>query len=172
MTHPKKTILALDPGFREPGYAILAGEKLLAHGVANLRILPRRRRPVEVRRLLRHWFRTYGPASIVLERTHPQPRLTFNRVHEVATVVRRWARRRRVPVSTYAPQTIRKHVVGNGRATKREVALAIAGRFPALRVYVTQDRKWKERYFQNMFDAVALALHHRLHPPSRSRPCG
>lgn len=172
MTHPKKTLLALDPGFRELGYAILAGNRLVGNGVSNLRLLPRARRSAEVRRLLRHWFRTYRPQSVVLERTHAQPRLTFNHVHEIASVVLRWARRRRLPVSTYAPQTVRKHLVGNGKATKREVAVALAGRFPALRVYVTQDRRWKERFWQNMFDAVALALHHQGHPPSRSRSCG
>lgn len=66
---------------------------------------------------------------------------------------------------------MRATVVGNGRAKKAEVALAIAHRFPSLRVYLTQDRMWKERYFLNMFDAVALALHHQTNtqPPSRSR---
>lgn len=27
-----------------------------------------------------------------------------------------------------------------------------------LKVYLPQDRKWKERYHANMFDAVALAI--------------
>lgn len=33
---------------------------------------------------------------------------------------------------------------------------AIAG--PELKVYLTEDRAWKERYHQNMFDAVALGM--------------
>jgi hypothetical protein len=47
----------------------------------------------------------------------------------------------------------------------------VAHRFPRLRVYLTQDRRWKERFWQNMFDAVALALFHQslTQPPSRSR---
>ena len=46
-----------------------------------------------------------------------------------------------------------------------------ARRFPQLRLYLTQDRRWKERFWLNMFDAVALALHHQAlkQPPSRSR---
>ena len=76
-------------------------------------------------------------------------------------------------VATYSAQLVRKHLVGDGWAGKREVAHAIARRFPALRVYLTQDRAWKERYWFNMFDAIALALHHQaLPPPSRSRSCG
>ncbi len=44
---------------------------------------------------------------------------------------------------------------------------AVAHRFPSLRVYLTQDRRWKEGFWQNMFDAIALALHHQAtHPPA------
>ena len=61
--------------------------------------------------------------------------------------------------------------MGYGWAGKREVAEALSARFPDLRVHLTHDRKWKETYWQNMFDAVALALHHQAgtKPPSRGR---
>jgi hypothetical protein len=38
------------------------------------------------------------------------------------------------------------------------VARIIVARFPELKVNLTQDRAWKERYHQNMFDAVALGM--------------
>jgi Holliday junction resolvasome RuvABC endonuclease subunit len=75
--------------------------------------------------------------------------------------VRRLASSQGITVVSYAPQTVRKALLGNGRVTKRELATAMVVHFPALRIYLTQDRKWKERYFQNMFDAVALAVYHR-----------
>ena len=34
----------------------------------------------------------------------------------------------------------------------------MVSKYPELKVYLTQDRAWKERYHQNMFDAVALGL--------------
>ena len=43
-----------------------------------------------------------------------------------------------------------------GRA-KKEVARVIVSKFPELKVYLTQDRAWKEAYHQNMFDALTLA---------------
>lgn len=165
MRNPQHPLLALDPGFRDLGYAVLVGDRILTNGVAALRLLPRKQRASEVRRLLRHWLASYGPRTLVLERTHAQPRLTFHKVHELATVAARWAKRHGLAVATYAPQTVRKHLVGNGKATKREVAVAVAGRFPSLRVYVTQDRQWKERFWQNMFDAIALGLHHQGYRP-------
>ena len=86
----------------------------------------------------------------------------------------RLARKRRLKLATYSARTVRGSVVGDGWAGKREVAESIAGKFPDLRVHLTHDRKWKERYWQNMFDAVAFALHHQAvsKPPSRSRQSG
>jgi len=51
-----------------------------------------------------------------------------------------------------------KKIFGNGRASKKKVARVIVSKYPELKVYITQDRAWKEQYHQNMFDAVALAL--------------
>ncbi len=86
---------------------------------------------------------------------------SLNALHELTNDVRRFGKTEGIAVAAYAPQTVRKALVGNGWATKVELARAIAVRFPALRVYLTQDRRWKERYFLNLFDAVALALHHQ-----------
>jgi Holliday junction resolvasome RuvABC endonuclease subunit len=76
-----------------------------------------------------------------------------------------------VRFAVYSPQQVRATVAGNGKAKKAEAAIAVALRFPQLRVYLTQDRRWKERFWQNMFDAIALALHHQaaMKPPSRGR---
>jgi hypothetical protein len=38
------------------------------------------------------------------------------------------------------------------------VARVIISKYPELKVYLTQDRAWKEQYHQNMFDAVALGM--------------
>jgi len=35
---------------------------------------------------------------------------------------------------------------------------AVVSKYPELKVYLTQDRAWKERFHQNMFDAVALGI--------------
>jgi len=34
----------------------------------------------------------------------------------------------------------------------------VVSKFPELNVYFNQDHKWKEKYHQNMTDAVALGL--------------
>ena len=160
---PSTTTLALDPGLRDLGFAVLSGQRLLASGVRPLRLLPKARRHEEARRLVYGWIRAYRPDTLVIEATHGHSVSGFSALDRLARSARRVAVRHRVAVASYAPQTVRKALVGNGWATKKEAAIATCHRFPTLRVYLTQDRKWKERYFLNMFDAVALAIYHQTH---------
>ena len=67
-------------------------------------------------------------------------------------------KRKGLKVMSYAPNTVNKFICGNGRASKEEEAKVIVSKYPELKVYITQDRKWKARYHQNMFDAVALGV--------------
>jgi crossover junction endodeoxyribonuclease RuvC len=166
-----KTILALDPGLRELGFAVFADRNLATGGVLPLRDLPQPSRLPEARRQLRRWVRTYKPRAIVVEQTYRHSLPWLDDLYRLLGTAVRLAGRRRIRLATYSPQAVRKSLVGNGKATKREVANAIAMKYPFLRIYLTQDRKWKERYWQNMFDAIALGLHDRaLHkPPSRGR---
>jgi hypothetical protein len=54
---------------------------------------------------------------------------------------------------------VKKMICGRGDATKREVAeTLIRQRYPYLEKYLTTDLRTRERYWQNMFDAVALGL--------------
>jgi len=167
------TTLALDPGLRELGFAILSGKKLVTSGVRPLYLTPAPGRIPEARRLLKQWLKAYRPETVVLERTYAHPTGTFHSVHRLAVALQKAASRRGYTTISYPPQTVRKAIVGNGNAQKLEIAKVLSARYPALRMYVTSDRKWKTRYFQNAFDALALAVfHHESKPPSRSRSSG
>lgn len=171
MPNHDQPILALDPGLRDLGFAVLAGRRLLARDVIALRGIPRERRLPEARRRIRALVVAHRPRAIVVEKTYRHPVPWLDDLHRIALSAKRLARRRRIAFATYAPQAVRRAVAGNGKAKKPEVAIAVAHRFPQLRVYLTQDRRWKETFWLNMFDAVALALHHQAltQPPSRSR---
>ncbi len=173
MPKTPRTVLALDPGLRELGFAVLTGQKLVASGVRPLFLTPPQGRIAEGRRLLKGWLSAYQPDSLVVERTYHHPTGTFDTVHRFAVAMLKAAGRRGYATATYPPQTVRKAIVGNGNAEKREAAKVLAAKFPALRMYLSSDRKWKTRYFLNAFDAVALAVFHQgQNPPSRSRSSG
>ena len=173
MPKTPRTVLALDPGLRELGYAVLTGKRLTASGVRPLFLTRAPNRVGEARRLLKGWLSAYRPDDVVIERTYAHPTGTFDSVHRLAVALQKAASRRGFRTVTYPPQTVRKAIVGNGNAEKRESARVLAARYPALRMYLTSDCKWKARYFLNAFDALALAVFHQGHnPPSRSRSSG
>jgi Holliday junction resolvasome RuvABC endonuclease subunit len=171
MKRKHDTILALDPGLRDLGYAALDGKELLAAGVLSLRLTKPRRRIGRIQTSLSGWIRAYRPRTLVLEHIPKRPLDSLAGLPALGRRLRRLAARWRIPIAAYSAKTVRRTVLGDGWAGKREVAKALAGRFPDLRVHLTHDRKWKERYWQNMFDAIALALHHQAATklPSRGR---
>jgi Holliday junction resolvasome RuvABC endonuclease subunit len=161
MTTRPTTILALDPGLRALGFAVLTGTRLADGGVLHLRLLPKAQRAREARHAVEQWLYAFRPQVVVLERTYRHPVGPLNDLHRLNQAVGRLAAARHIPVTTYAPQTVRKSVVGDGWATKQKVAEILSARFPTTRMFLTQDKRWKERHWQNMFDAIALAVHHR-----------
>ena len=166
-----ETILALDPGLRDLGYAVIAGRKLVTAGVLPLRAIPSGQRLATVGVSLESWIRGYRPTSLVVEHIPKRPLDSIAGLPALGRLIERLGRRRRLRLATYSARTVRRTVVGNGWAGKRDAARSLSRRYPQLRVCLTQDRKWKEAYWQNMFDAVALAVHHQvgIQPPSRSR---
>lgn len=157
-----RTILALDPGLRDLGFAVLKQGRLVSYGVRTLRPVDYRTRIAEARALTRGWIEAHRPTSLVLEQTHGHPVTSFDAIDQLAHGAARVAARNSVQVMRYYPQPVRRVIAGNGNATKQELAQALVLHFRQLRVYLTQDRKWKERHFGHMFDAVALALYHEL----------
>ena len=167
-------ILCIDPGLKDLGYAVLADGALVLAGVKGLSLLPRPERPREALRWVRYLLDTIRPSTVVIEKTNGQQKGPFAGLHDLGEATKAIARRLGIPSVVYPAQTVRKCLAGSGWASKAELARVVAGRLPALRPFLSQDRRWKERYFSNLFDAVALGLYHHLHrmTPSRSHSCG
>lgn len=152
-------ILAIDPGTRTMGAALLEREKLVYHAVHAIKSGgTSHERAKEARRTVLRLIEDLKPDSLAIEK----PCFSNNRngaaLHALVQDIVTLGRRKRLRVIQFAANTIKKRVCGNGWASKREVAQAMSARYPELIVYLTQDRKWKERYHQNMFDAVAVGI--------------
>ncbi len=156
---PKPRILAIDPGTRHINIAVLQGSDLVYHGVLTM---PYRRAPEAIRRntrvLLKQLLSDFRPTVLAVEGNSIGSSRARSRLHAVVSESRRIGRRKQVQVVTRTASTVKKFVTGNGRATKEEVARAVARSFPELKAYLRQTARWRARYHGNMFDAVALAL--------------
>ena len=154
-----KKVLAIDPGTREMGFAFLEDGKPIYYGV---KIVKKRKSPhetlCEARKIVLRLIRDCKPNILVYEKSffynNKRSALLNTLVDEIQAI----GKRKGLDVRGIAPNTVKKAICGYGRASKKEVARVIVSKHPELKVFLTQDRAWKEEFHQNMFDAVALGM--------------
>jgi Holliday junction resolvasome RuvABC endonuclease subunit len=152
-------ILAIDPGTREMGVALLQGKELIYHGVETIKKCSSPHEKLkEGRKIVLRMIDDFKPDLLVVEKTFFRNNRNSGLLNVFTDEIRAIGKRKGLQVASFAPNTVKKFICGNGRASKAEVARVVIAKFPDLKVYLTQDRAWKERYHQNMFDAVALGV--------------
>jgi len=158
MTKNKKKILAIDPGTRHMGYAFLDKGRLLYYGV---KVIERGKSPSETlkegKKQVLRLINDLKPNILVVEKTFISNNRSASLLNVFFDEIGAVGRRKKLKVLCFSPSTVKKYIAKDGWAGKKEVARALCTKYPELKVYLTQDRGWKERYHQNMFDAVALA---------------
>jgi Holliday junction resolvasome RuvABC endonuclease subunit len=155
----KHSFVAIDPGHREIGFAHFDCDELVDYGVKSLRRSKLNKSPYEIfEAILIRFIKEKTPSAIALEKN------SFAKINQnlpvmrIIKMVHEIAKKHNIPVYEFAPNTIRKEICNDGRATKRDVAKIISASIPELAVYQESSRIWRERYYQNMFDAVACGL--------------
>lgn len=152
-------ILAIDPGTRQMGVAVLDNDRLLYQGVETFPKFPSAEECLEAGRdAVSRLIRDFRPTVLVVEKTFIGRNPNSFLLHEFVRQVGDTGLEHRIVVRRLAPNTVKRAIAGDGNASKVEVAKAVAGRYPALKAYLPPERKWKRTRQFNMFDAVALAL--------------
>jgi len=173
MPKPKTKILAIDPGTREIGVALLQNGDLIYHGVKTIRKRGSpQERLKEGRKIVLRLIQDFKPQVLAVEKTFFAKNKNAALLNVFAEEIKAIGKQQGMTVVSFAPNTVKKFICGNGRASKAEVARVVIARFPELKVFLTQDRAWKERYHQNMFDAVALGICCSARAESRIRQTG
>lgn len=162
-TYSKPTrILALDPGTKEMGFALLEGETLIRYGVRNIKkkrfYKTRSKRNVAGIDLIEDFI----PNVIILGKlTHPE-RKKNPILNNLTNQIKRFAFRKGIDIQEIELAAARKFLIKDRRPTKMNVAMLITAIYPELSAYLPQKRRilWthKDIYWMNMFDALTLAL--------------
>jgi crossover junction endodeoxyribonuclease RuvC len=159
MSKTNTKILAIDPGIREMGIAFLDNGKLIYHDVKTIdRGKSNKETLKEGCALITRLICDFRPDTLAVEKTFFANSRNAAVLNAFTDEIKIIGKRKRLKVISYASSTVKKYIAGNGRASKREVAKVVVSRYPELKAYLRQNRKWKERYHLNMFDAVALAI--------------
>jgi crossover junction endodeoxyribonuclease RuvC len=151
-------ILAIDPGTREIGVAVLDGQQLVYYGVKTVQ---GRRSPAEVLRRVQKitsdLIERFRPNCLAIEKMFLLQK-SASLLVVAAEEVKATAHQHGLAVYEYAPTLVRKMVCRSGRATKAEAAKVVTSQFPELRPYLEQRTKWETLYYANMFDAIAIGV--------------
>ena len=151
--------MSIDPGTRYMGYAGFIDGELADHGVKTIR------QNGSLKIMLSHIETVIGrliaekkPKVVIIEKNNFSQIRQNVRLAIVSQRLRAISRQSRIRFLELDARTVRKIVCQNGNATKRELARTICTRYPELKPYFESDKRWKERYYQNIFDAIGCGM--------------
>lgn len=150
-------VLGLDPGTKHMGAAVLEGHELIYKDVLDLARRSPRGTLARTREVADRVVSDFKPELLVIEQTFFNKGRYATLLRMVTDEITALAEQRGLEVLSLAPSTVKKAMTGNGHASKRDVAKVVCKGYPDLRAFVGCDRRWKERYHSNMFDAIAVA---------------
>lgn len=162
ISHNPARILALDPGLRRIGYAVLDRNILVDYGV---RTIARRRSLndtfLEFEKAVQLLILDRNPNALAFEQTVFSQIRHNLRLTIAVQLIKQTAKSHGLPAHGYNPRTIRKVVCNDGNADRRELARTVVALYPETRLYLESNRRWRELQFQAVFDSIACALTHR-----------
>jgi len=156
-------VIGIDPGLRRTGWGIVDAEGSLirhvANGVCESEGDDLAERLLSLYRALTRVLRAWRPETAAVEQTFVNKdaagTLKLGQARAIALLV---PARAGLPVAEYAPNAVKKIVVGVGHAEKAQVAHMVALQLPGAR-FAGPDAT----------DALAIALCHLHHARFRSR---
>lgn len=155
----KRRILAIDPGTRNIGYAVLDNKELKYFGVKTIKNKHSSRTTLkEGRSIVSGLIKDFRPQVLVVERTYFGNNSGSAVLNQFSVEIKAIGRKKGLSVISLPVNTVRKNICGNGWANKEDVAKVLIQLFPQLKPYFAPNREWKKDFHQNMFDAVALGM--------------
>ena len=161
MPAKKIKILAIDPGTREMGYAHLENKNLIDFGVKYLRHSKKLQDMfVYLAEVVNRLISEKRTELLVIEKCSFSHSTQNAALMIAVSRIKGIAKKHGIPIYEYAHRTISKAVCDNGNATKQDISKILAVAYPELKYYLGSDKRCKEEYFQNIFDAVACGITH------------
>jgi len=140
-------ILGIDPSSIRCGWAILDGDRLVAHSTICTDREVYHERVAHIIQVIETLVDQYHVTDIACERAFRNPKHNTAALQVVVQAIKTWCRQHKYPLALYSPGQWKKSVAGKGQASKDEVQQAIGLYFPG-----TKGQ-------EHEFDAIAIALH-------------
>jgi len=154
-----RRVLAIDPGTRFMGVAVLHERGLVYYGVSVFsRKRPAQALVLSTRDVLERLIDKYSPEVLAYEKSFYIQSRESALLLAQEQEIRRLARVRGLLLRGLSPVTVRERLCGDGWARKREVARRMAARYDDLRTYIAPPGTKRERYWHHLFDAVGVGV--------------
>lgn len=158
MLRNKIKILSLDPGTKHLGFAVFEDTELVDYGVKSIRQGSKSSILQHIEEITKRWIKTIDPDYLVLEK-NVFSQIQYNlRLVMVIRQIKNLSETNGIRHYEYDPRAIRKQICNDGNATKKRVSEVLITYFPELIPYMKSDKAWVIKYYQNMFDAVAVGM--------------
>ena len=154
----QKTILAVRPGRREMGVAVLEGDDLLFWGVAGFRSVSEEGLRYAVRRKLESLILIYQPQVIASEKPSHIRLKASQMLGDVAAQVSIVALEMSLEHCIVDPKNVRLRLCGSRKTSRRAMAEYVISLYPHLGRYHRCMSRWQQSYWMPMFTAVAVGL--------------
>jgi len=157
-------ILAIDPGTRHLGVAVLEGCDLIYATVKIVKDKPMALSEMlqKTEKIIARLLATYHPDILAIEKTFFVQSKRSPLLNRLTQTIKKQARSKKLRIFEYAPTAVRKFICQDGKATKMKAASLIVDKFyPWLRPYLEKDLKkrwWEEKYWEGMFSAISVGL--------------
>ena len=145
-------ILAFSPGKRCLGVCVMENGELVLAGVRTFRGNERETKAMDY---VAELIRDVDPGFLVLEE---RSRVGDTFADRVYRGIERLGKELDVNVCVYSTERVKRSVCGNRKATRYEVACAVAECYGEQRRYLFAKGSEKEKYWRPMFGAVAMAM--------------
>ena len=145
-------ILAFSPGKRCVGVCVMQNGELMLAGVRTFRGTEKERKALGY---VAELVRDVSPGFLVLEERSGVGDTFADKVYRE---IERLGKESDVKLRIYSAEQVKRSVCGNEKATRYEVACAVAECCGELSRYLFEKGSEKEKYWRPMFGAVAVAM--------------
>jgi Holliday junction resolvasome RuvABC endonuclease subunit len=149
-------ILAINPGSRYVGWAVMHGPDLIDWGVKVIRAKTPRRRLTIFTAILVQTLERFHPDVLAIKQIHPSRSSPC--LDNVTKAVTTLARRQKLKVYEYSIGQLKRALCSEGKANKRQLAEHMATMYPALAHDLRSEKANKNPYYIKAFEAVALGV--------------
>jgi len=156
MSTREQIILAINPGTRYLGFAIIKQGKLIDWGVSVIEERTLEERLIKAKVTVSKYFSRYLPGVLVLKALHPalQSSLQKRQDDEFA----QWAHARGCQIIRYSLRQVKAVLLPRGHTNKQQLAEHIIHQYPELLHAYRKEQDALNPYHTRMFEAVAFAM--------------